>query len=157
MRKSNVKAIPKKPVPMPFALHTKAMSFNELAMRYLASHTNLLSESMLNVRIAHLSEQLLAFFGVQLLNNIRPERLQKFIYTLERKGLHSRKIQSCLVTFRSCMKFAHDQKWLVDSVLAKPLLHMNNQLLADQTFISHSEFQDLYQDLVQEVTQQTFH
>jgi len=62
MHKSNVKAIPKKPVPMPFALHTKAMSFNELAMRYLASHTNLLSQSMLNVRIAHLSEQLLAFF-----------------------------------------------------------------------------------------------
>ena len=157
MNKSNVKAISKKLKPMPSALHTKAMSFNELAMRYLASHTDLLSESMLNARIAHLSEQLLAFFGVQLLSDIRPERLQKFIYTLERKGLNPRKIQSCLVTFRSCMKFAHDQKWLVDSVLAKPLLHMYNQLLADQTFISHSEFQDLYQDLVQEVTHQTFH
>lgn len=157
MNKSNVKATPKKSVPMPYALHTKGMSFNELAMRYLAAHTDLLSASMLNTRIAHLSEELLAFFGVQRLSDIRPERLQKFIYTLERKGLQPRKIQSCLVTFRSCMKFAHDQKWLLDSMLAKPLLHLNNQLLTDQTFMSQNEFQDLYQDLVQELTHQTFH
>jgi hypothetical protein len=112
---------------------------------------------MLNARVAHLSEWLLVFFGMQLLNDIRPERLEKFIYVLEGKGLQPRKIQSCLVTFRACMKYAYDQKWLLDPTLSKPLLHMNEQLLDDHSFMSPNEYLDLYQDLVQEVTHQTFH
>lgn len=157
MNKSSIKAISKKSTPMPTALHTKTMSFNELALRYLASHQPLLSESILNTRIAHLSELLLLFFGPQLLNDIRPQRLEKFIYVLEGKGLQPRKIQSCLVTFRACMKYAYDQKWLMDSALSKPLQHMNEQLLGDHSFMSSNEYQDLFQDLVQEVTHQTFH
>lgn len=157
MNKSSIKAISKKSTPLPTALHTKTMSFNELALRYLASHKFLLSESMLNARIAHLSEWLLVYFGQQLLNDIRAERLEKFIYVLEGKGLQPRKIQSCLVTFRACMKYAYDQKWLVDPALSKPLLHMNEQLLGDHSFMSSNEYQDLFQDLVQEVTHQTFH
>lgn len=157
MNKSSIKAISKKSTPLPTALHSKTMSFNELALRYLASHQPLLSESILNTRIAHLSELLLAFFGPQLLNDIRPERLEKFIYVLEGKGLQPRKIQSCLVTFRACMKYAYDQKWLMDSALSKPLQHMNEQLLGDHSFMSSNEYQDLFQDLVQEVTHQTFH
>ena len=157
MNKSGIKAISKKSTPSPTALHTQTMSFNELALRYLASHKFLLSESMLNARVAHLSEWLLVFFGMQLLNDIRPERLEKFIYILEGKGLQPRKIQSCLVTFRACMKYAYDQKWLMDPALSKPLLHMNEQLLGDHSFMSSNEYQDLFQDLVQEVTHQTFH
>jgi hypothetical protein len=157
MNKSGIKAISKKSTPSPTALHTQTMSFNELALRYLASHKFLLSESMLNARVAHLSEWLLVFFGMQLLNDIRPERIEKFIYILEGKGLQPRKIQSCLVTFRACMKYAYDQKWLLDPTLSKPLLHMNEQLLDDHSFMSPNEYLDLYQDLVQEVTHQTFH
>jgi hypothetical protein len=157
MNKSGIKAISKKSTPSPTVLHTQTMSFNELALRYLASHKFLLSESMLNARVAHLSEWLLVFFGMQLLNDIRPERLEKFIYILEGKGLQPRKIQSCLVTFRACMKYAYDQKWLLDPTLSKPLLHMNEQLLDDHSFMSPNEYLDLYQDLVQEVTHQTFH
>jgi hypothetical protein len=157
MNKSGIKAISKKSTSSPTALHTQTMSFNELALRYLASHKFLLSESMLNARVAHLSEWLLVFFGMQLLNDIRPERLEKFIYVLEGKGLQPRKIQSCLVTFRACMKYAYDQKWLLDPTLSKPLLHMNEQLLDDHSFMSPNEYLDLYQDLVQEVTHQTFH
>ena len=157
MNKSGIKAISIKSTPLPIALHMKTMSFNELALRYLASHKFLLSESILNARISHLSEWLLGFFGMQLLNDIRPERLEKFIYVLEGKGLQPRKIQSCLVTFRACMKYAYQQKWLSDPVLSKPLLHMNEQLLDDHSFMSPNEYLDLYQDLVQEVTHQTFH
>lgn len=157
MNKSGIKAISKKSTPSPTDLHTQTMSFNELALRYLASHKFLLSESMLNARVAHLSEWLLVFFGMQLLNDIRPERLEKFIYILEGKGLQPRKIQSCLVTFRACMKYAYDQKWLLDPTLSKPLLHMNEQLLDDHSFMSPNEYLDLYQDLVQEITHQTFH
>jgi hypothetical protein len=55
------------------------------------------------------------------------------------------------------MKYAYDQKWLLDPTLSKPLLHMNEQLLDDHSFMSPNEYLDLYQDLVQEVTHQTFH
>ncbi|MFM7697095.1 MAG: hypothetical protein ACKO5X_00485 [Limnohabitans sp.] len=135
----------------------KSMCFNELAMRYLVSHACILSEPIFKVRIEHLSQQLLSFFGLQLISDIRPERLQKFIYVLEGKGLEPRKIQSCLLTFRVCMKYAFNQKWVLDPALTKPLLSFNHSLLPDETFMSASEYQVLYQDLVQEVTRQTFH
>lgn len=157
MNNNSIKTAPQVSTPLASPLHAKTMSFNELALRYLASNKHLLSEPVLNARIAHLSELLLAFFGMQLLIDIRPARLEKFIYILEGEGHQPRKIQSCLVTFRACMKYAYEQKWLTDPVLSKPLLRMNQQLLDDHNFMSSGEYQDLFQDLVEEVTHQTFH
>ena len=135
----------------------RPMLFNELAMRYMASHSGSLSIPVFNLRVLHLSEQLLGFFGLQALKDIRPARLQKFIYTLEDKGMQAQKIQACLVTFRVCMKYALDQKWLFDPTMTKPLVDPLVGQSGGATFMSEDEFHLLYQDLVQEVTEQTFH
>lgn len=135
----------------------RPMLFNELAMRYLASHSGSLSIPVFNLRVLHLSEQLLGFFGLQALKDIRPARLQKFIYTLEDKGMQAQKIQACLVTFRVCMKYAFDQKWLLDPTLTKPLGDAMNMAMTDPSCMSEGEFHLLYQDLVQDVTEKTFH
>ena len=135
----------------------RPMLFNELAMRYLASHSATLSASVFNLRVHHLSEQLLGFFGLQALKDIRPARLHKFIYSLEDKGLQAHKIQACLVTFRVCMKYAFDQKWLLDPTLTKPLGDAMNMAMTDPSCMSEGEFHLLYQDLVQDVTEKTFH
>ena len=135
----------------------RPMLFNELAMRYLANHSATLSASVFNLRVHHLSEQLLGFFGLQALKDIRPARLHKFIYSLEDKGLQAHKIQACLVTFRVCMKYALDQKWLFDPTMTKPLVDPLLGQFGEASFMSEDEFHLLYQDLVQEVTEQTFH
>lgn len=157
MNKHSVKQTHKKWTTVPPVLPPKAMRFNELALRYLSSQSPVLSAAVFNTRVAHLSELLLAFFGWQMLNDIRLERLQKFIYMLEAQGVAARKIQSCLVTFRACMKYGFDQKWLADPVLSKPFVLCDAPLTSGQSFMSTDEYHDLYQDLVQEMTNQTFH
>jgi hypothetical protein len=55
------------------------------------------------------------------------------------------------------MKYAFDQKWLADPVLSKPFVNGDGPLTSGETFMTANEHHDLYQDLVQEMTNQTFH
>lgn len=157
MNKSTVRQAQQKTTRPGPAVNSKPMFFNELALRYLASHADQCSQTTFNTRIAHLSEWLLNFFGAQRLNDIRPERLQKFVLVMQSNGVHQRKIASSLVTFRLCMKFAWENKWLSDPVMSKPCLGVDEPLPMCQSFMSQSEYHDLYQDLVQETIAQTFH
>jgi hypothetical protein len=55
------------------------------------------------------------------------------------------------------MKHSIEQKYVGDSAWDKPLLQPNDRLLADPILMSQNEYKALLQDLVQEVTHQTFH
>ena len=135
----------------------KAMLFNELAMRYVSTQSNNLSAEILNSRISDLSGQLLPYFGLYPTTDINPQRLRKFIYMLETNGNTEKKITASLVTFRACMRFALSHHWITDPTMTKPLLNRDEFLLPDQPMMSANEFNDLYQDLVQDMSQGTFH
>ena len=135
----------------------KAMLFNELAMRYVSTQSDNLSADVLNRRISDLSEQLLSYFGLCPITDINPQRLRKFTYMLETKGSTEKKVNACLVTFRACMRFGLSHHWITDQTMTKPLLNRDEILLPDQPMLSAHEFNDLYQDLVQGMTQGTFH
>lgn len=135
----------------------KAMLFNELALRYVSTQSDKLSVEILNGRMSDLSEQLLSYFGLCPITDINPQRLRKFIYMLETNCSSEKKINACLVTFRACMRFALSHHWITDPTMTKPLLNRDEFLLPDQTMMSTHEFNDLYQDLVQGMTQGTFH
>jgi len=135
----------------------KVMLFNELAMRYISTQSDNLSPEILNNRIADLSEQLLSYFGLYPISDINPQRLRKFIFMLEANGSSEKKINACLVTFRACMKFGLVNKWISDASMSKPLVNLNESLLPGQPMLTQNEFSSLYQDLVQDLTRDTFH
>ena len=135
----------------------KPMLFNELAMCYVSTQSDNLSADVLNRRISDLSEQLLSYFGLCPITDINPQRLRKFTYMLETNGITEKKINACLLTFRACMRFGLSHHWITDQTMTKPLLNRDEILLPDQPMLSAHEFNDLYQDLVQGMTQGTFH
>jgi len=135
----------------------KPMLFNELAMRYVLTQSDNLSAEILNGRISDLSEHLLSYFGLCPITDINPQRLRKFTYTLETNGITEKKINACLLTFRTCMRFGLSHHWITDPTMTKPLLNRDEFLLPDQPMMSAHEFNDLYQDLVQGMTQGAFH
>ena len=138
-------------------MHVKPMLFNELAMRYVSTHSDHLSAEILNNRISDLSEQLLSFFGHYQVTDINIQRLRKFVFMLETNGNTEKKINAYLVTFRACMRFGLINKWLTDVSMTKPLLNLNETLLPDQSMLTENEFSSLYQGLVQDISHGTFH
>ena len=125
-------------------MHVKPMLFNELAMRYVSTHSDHLSAEILNNRISDL-------------NDINSQRLRKFVFMLETNGNTEKKINAYLVTFRACMRFGLINKWLTDVSMTKPLLNLNETLLPDQSMLTENEFSSLYQGLVQDISHGTFH
>ena len=132
-------------------------SFNELALRYVASHVATLSSAQMNRRLDYLGHHVMGYFGMLNMTDITPTRVQKFIYHLEMQGLKPAAIENCLVTFRACMKFAKDQRWPVAEQLSRPLVFKDEQLTGSGLQLSTTEFADLYQDLVQEMSKDMFH
>jgi site-specific recombinase XerD len=132
-------------------------SFNELALRYVASHAATMSMTQFNRRLDQLSQYVVGYFGMLNLVDITPTRVQKFIYHLEMQGLKPSAIEGCLVTFRACMKFAKEQKWTVSEQLSRPLVFQDTQLTGSGPHLSAAEFTNLYQDLVQELSKEMFH
>ncbi len=55
------------------------------------------------------------------------------------------------------MRFGLSHHWITDPAMTKPLLIRDEFLLPDQPMMSVHEFNDLYQDLVQGMTQGAFH
>ena len=135
----------------------KAMLFNELAMRYVSTQSDHLSTEILNNRISDLSEQLLSFFGLYQVTDINSQRLRKFVFMLETNGCTEKKINAYLVTFRACMRYGFINKWITDASMTKPLLNLNETLLANQPMLTDNEFSSLYQGLVQDISHGTFH
>jgi len=135
----------------------KAMLFNELAMRYVSTQSDHLSAEILNNRISDLSEQLLSFFGLYQVTDINSQRLRKFVFMLETNGSTEKKINAYLVTFRACMRYGYINRWITDASMTKPLLNLNETFLPDQPMLTDNEFSSLYQGLVQDISQGTFH
>jgi hypothetical protein len=135
----------------------KAMLFNELAMRYVSTQSDHLSTEILNNRISDLSEQLLSFFGLYQVTDINSQRLRKFVFMLETNGSTEKKINAYLVTFRACMRYGYINRWITDASMTKPLLNLNETFLPDQPMLTDNEFSSLYQGLVQDISQGTFH
>lgn len=131
-------------------------SFNELALSYVASHASTLTDSQLHRRLDHLSAHLLGFFGAQTLTDISPTKLQKFTYYLESQGLKPKEIQSCLVSFRVCLKHAINKRWDVNPALLQPVAYAD-VLNAEAQQLSEQEFINLYQDLLSDMTDNLFH
>ena len=133
-------------------------SFNELALRYVASHAHTLSDVQLNRRMGHLGQHLMAFFGPLALADISPTRVQKFSYQLEHQGVASKDIEGCLVSFRACMKYSFKQNWPVPAALLQTLPAEDAlQQSTSQHHLSDQEFSSLYQDLLQDMSTNLFH
>lgn len=133
-------------------------SFNELALRYVASHAQTLSDVQLNRRMGHLGQHLMSFFGPLALADISSTRLQKFSFQLEHQGVTSKDIEACLVSFRACMKYALKQNWPVPAALLQTLPTEDAlQQSTSQHHLSNQEFSSLYQDLMQDMSTNLFH
>ena len=133
-------------------------SFNELALRYVASHAHTLSDVQLNRRMGHLGQHLMAFFGPLALADISPTRVQKFSYQLAHQGVASKDIEGCLVSFRACMKYAFKQNWPVPAALLQTLPAEDAlQQSTSKHHLSDQEFSSLYQDLLQDMSTNLFH
>jgi len=132
-------------------------SFTQLALRYVAHASVQPNTSQLNTRIDHLGQALLDFFGDYPIADISKQSVKKFAYQMQDQGWQAKKIDTYLVTFRACMKFAVAQNWHVDSHLTRPLSLSDEALLADQPLMTDNEFDGLYQSLVQELSDDLFH
>ena len=133
------------------------LSFTQLALRYIAHASVQANTSQLHTRIDHLGTTLLDFFGDYAIADISTQTVKKFTYQLQDRGCNHKKIETYLVTFRACMKFAVSQRWQVDGHLTRPLSLLDEALLADQPLMSDSEFDGLYQSLVQDISNDLFH
>jgi hypothetical protein len=134
-----------------------SLSFNQLALRYIAGLSTERRPTQIQTRINHLSHPLLGFFGEYLIENISVQSVRKFVFRMQENGWHEKKIDACLVTFRACMKYAVSQNWSVDHRLTRPLGVLDEALMADQPVMSAIEFHDLYQELVQDISGDMFH
>ena len=134
-----------------------SLSFNQLALRYVASLSIERRATQIHTRINHLSYPLLGFFGEYRIENISAQSVRKFVFRLQENGLHEKKIDACLVTFRACMKYAVSQNWLVDQRLTRPLASFDEALMPGKPVMSAIEFHDLYQELVQHMSGDMFH
>jgi site-specific recombinase XerD len=132
-------------------------SFNELALRYVASHADKLSQSQLDARLDQLGHHVMDYFGRFKLTDITPARVQKFAYHLEMQGMKTSSIERCMVTFRACMKFAKNLNWPVEQLLSRPISFKNEVLTPQHQHLSSQEFNLLYQDLVQDISKDMFH
>ena len=145
-------------IPQPQWHKTPAsLSFNQLALRYIAGLSIENRASQIHTRINHLSHPLLGFFGEYRIENISAQSVRKFIYRMQENGWHEKKIDACLVTFRACMKYAVSQNWPVDQRLTRSLAGLDEALMPDQPIMSSIEFHDLYQELVQDMSGDIFH
>ena len=134
-----------------------SLSFNQLALRYIAGLSIENRATQIHTRINHLSHPLLGFFGEYRIENISAQSVRKFVFRMQENGLHEKKIDACLVTFRACMKYAVSQNWPVDHRLTRPLADVDEPLLPGQPVMSTIEFHDLYQELVQDMSGDIFH
>ena len=134
-----------------------SLSFNQLALRYIAGLSIENRATQIHTRINHLSHPLLGFFGEYRIENISAQSVRKFVFRMQENGLHGKRINACLVTFRACMKYAVSQNWPVDHRLTRPLADVDEPLLPGQPVMSAIEFHDLYQELVQDMSGDIFH
>ena len=134
-----------------------SLSFNQLALRFIASLSVESHTSQIHTRINHLSHPLLGFFGQYQIENISAQSVRKFIFRMQENGLHEKKIDACLVSFRACMKYAVSQNWPVDQRLTRPLPVLDEAVMPDQPVMSSVEFHHLYQELLQDMTGDMFH
>lgn len=95
---------------------------------------------------------MLGFFGNYKIADLTAQSVRKFVFRMQDTCLHDKKIEACLVTFRSCMKYAVAQNWLVDQRLTRGLVTLDEILVPHQPFMSAMEFHDLYQELVQDMS-----
>lgn len=133
------------------------LSFNLLALRYIASLSSGSRASQLQTHIGHLSHPLLGFFGDYRLNDLSLHSVRKFVYRMQENGLPEKKINACLVTFRACIKYAVSHDWPVDQRLTRPLAALDETLMPDLPVMDAIEFHDLYQELVQDLSDDVFH
>lgn len=134
-----------------------SLSFNQLALRFIAGLSIESRATQIHTRINHLSDPLLGFFGEYRIENITAQSVRKFVFRMQENGLHGKKIDAYLVTFRACMKYAVTQNWPVDLRLTRPLAGLDEALLPDQPVMSAIEFHDLYHELVQDMSGDIFH
>ena len=135
----------------------EASNFRALALRYVASLSPLTSQKTIDARIQHLDNPLLDYFGAFAIDALTAHSVEKFVFRMEAAGWTDGKIQACLVTFRACMKYAVDQHWPVDARLSKPVSTETPCLSLDAPVLASSEFSDLYQSLVQDMTNDLYH
>lgn len=131
-------------------------SFNELALSYVAKHAANMSETQLQRHLAHLGTYLLGFFGAYALSDISPAKLQKFTYYLEAKSLKPKEIQSCLVSFRLCVRHAIHKGWEINPILLNPVM-LDQDIEPPAQQLSQQEYGHLYQELLQDMTSAMFH
>ena len=131
-------------------------SFNELALSYVAQHAAAMSPVQLHRRLEHLGNHLLVFFGAFDLNEITPTKLQKFTYYLEAQGLRPKEVQACMVSFRLCVRHAIQQHWDINPDLLKPMA-LDDGFQPEPGQLSDTEYTNLYQNLLQDLTSKLFH
>ncbi len=132
-------------------------SFTQLALRYVAYASVQPNTSQLHTRIDHLGCALLDFFGDYPIADISSQSVKKFAYQMQDQGWQVKKIDTYLVTFRACMKFAVAQNLHVEGHLTRPLSMSEETLMADQPLMTDHEFDGLYQSLVQDLSGDLFH